>query len=156
MTGAFPPQYKVFGKQAAAQFELGKTKDGRHAINVEVAPKQNQGYGWQEKSAYQLADGEIGALAAVMLRQAPQCRIVRDGKWLAVTRQPEHWFIQANDNGRQLAVQIGPEDGFMVGTLLLQGLTRQTGLDGSALVALLRCFNPKSHNTMPQRTGASQ
>lgn len=138
---------KCFGNNAALCAEatsLSLKDDEPGAIiptvNLELAPRGEGGsVQWSKKIVMQLSESELPLACAVTLGYIPKLELKRPGKGIEIIRQSGNLFIRASaGRGQVYMLPITVGDTFRLSTLFLSRLQRQSGLDGTLIVAALR------------------
>ncbi len=135
---------RCFGSTGALTVEATllhkKGKACGDTVNLDVAPKTNDGVQWDRKITLQLSDTELPILAAVCLGYLPKAQFKRPDKGIIIERQINKLYVcatQGAGNSFSLPVPIGQT--FQIVSLLLIQLQKQTQLDdGNLLIAALR------------------
>lgn len=145
-------KYVAYGGKAAFQIEQSITKDGRHTIMVESAPKINTNdpndkrYEWTNKLSFQLSQEELPFMIGVLLGIIPSVRFDMHGsdnsKFLEIINQGNKFFFKngAAEHGLKVA-PISIVEGFQFGLLGLNQYTKNyPDLSSDAILTTIRMF----------------
>jgi len=135
---------RCYGSSSALTIEATKLHKNNvecgDTVNLDVAPKGDNGVQWDRKITVQLSENELPILAAVCLGYLPKAEFKRPGKGVVVQRQENKIYVSATQGaGNNFALPIPIGQSFQIASLLLIQLQKQTQLyDGDLLIAALR------------------
>lgn len=140
-TGAERPKAKAYGGRAALCVEaswLGEEQSP--TVNIEVAPRTQDGVAWSRKIVVQASLSELVLLAGFSLGLLPALHLKRPGKGIELTRQAGNLFVKATaGQGACYVMPVTPGDSFYVGSVVLTQLSANApGLAPELVLAQIR------------------
>jgi hypothetical protein len=132
---AFRIKHVAYGGKAAFQVEQSMTKDERHTVMLESAPKlvtndpNDKRYDWSQKLSFQLSQEELPFFIGVFLGIIPSVRFDMHGqdksKFLEVINQGNKYFLKNGSADRGIKVApVSIVEGFQFGLLGLNQYTK--------------------------------
>ena len=130
---------RCFGSKAALTAEATVlVKDGtvpQAALNLEVAPRNQDRINWKSKIVLQLGEDDLPLLCCVCLGYLPKAEFKRPTKGIVVERQPNRLFISATQgSGNCYALPLPIAQTFRLGALAMAQLKKQSEMDDDDLL----------------------
>lgn len=152
----------VYGGKAALCFEMDKNKRDFETLAFDAATSVgNREYDWKNKTRIQLTKAELPVVASVFLGFTPSCEFkshgVKKDKGFSIENQGEKVFFKVFEAGKPVrAVPIESSDMFYVCALVLEQISKATGLPGTEIISLLRIHAARSaQKGQQQKSGYS-
>ncbi|MGI9293908.1 MAG: hypothetical protein ACR2PS_07980 [Pseudomonadales bacterium] len=146
----FPPLlFKVYGAKSALEFREHTATKKYATVIIEAAGAIGpRNYDWSNKTAVQVMDRELPAVASVLSGLTPKCEFKNHGpgknKGYSIEAQKGAFFVRvfrSGDNKAMHAVPMPAEDSFYINAMILRQLARAIpDVDGALIGAALRAY----------------
>ena len=148
------PSHHIYGKKAAAMFELDETKSGVATVALDAAQTIGERqYDWKNKIRLQMTASEVPVVAAVLFGVLGECNFANHGpdsdKGFSIEWQGDRrsFFVKVwQGKGNLRAVPMTRDDAFHVGQIVLRALQQASParLDATGALACVRAFYGRS------------